>query len=384
MAVRVEVKPAVLAWARERARIEPEQLESRFPRLREWESGERLPTLKQLEGYARATHTPVGMLLLPDPPVEPVPIPDFRTVRDRGVGRPSADLLDTIYACEQRQEWYRDHARSTRLEAVPFVGSVDLSSDVVATAEAMREALDFGLEARRSMRSWSQALDQLREHADESGVLVMVNGIVGSNTHRKLDPEEFRGFALADPLAPVIFVNGADTKAAQIFTLAHELAHLWLGETALSDADIAGRPDNAVERWCNDVAAEFLVPLASLRGEIGDLGDLSAELDRLASIYRVSTLVVLRRVHDAGQLSWDEYRSAFAAERARVLALMGERGSAGGNFYNTTPVRVSKRFARALIASTWEGQTLYRDAAHLLGFKKLSTLDRLGQTLGVD
>ncbi len=382
MVVRVDVEPELLVWARDRARADHEQLVTKFPKLPEWEAGETRPTLKQLEDYAQSTHTSLGMLLLREPPDEPMPIPDFRTIGDETVARPSADLLDTIYACQQRQEWYRDFARSNREQPLPFVGSVDVGADVVATASAMRDALDFTLADRRQIRTWSEALDQLRDRADETGVLVMINGIVGSNTHRRLDPAEFRGFALADALAPVVFVNGADTKAAQIFTLAHELAHLWLGQSAVSDADLASRADNAVERWCNRVAAEFLVPLDELQEEAGELSDLTAELDRLARVFKVSTLVVLRRLHDAGGLTWNGYRAAFIAERERVLGLIGERGTSGGNFYNTTPVRVSKRFARALIASAWEGQTLYRDAARLLGFKKLSTLDQLGHRLG--
>ncbi len=115
-----------------------------------------------------------------------------------------------------------------------------------------------------------------------------------------------------------------------------------------------------------------------------ELSDLTAELDRLARLFKVSTLVVLRRIHDSGLHEPERVSGPHTrTELDRVLGLMGERGGSGGNFYNTTPVRVSKRFARALIASTWEGQTLYRDAARLLGFKKLSTLDALGHSLGV-
>ncbi|WP_420445721.1 ImmA/IrrE family metallo-endopeptidase [Candidatus Poriferisodalis sp.] len=380
MTVRVNVEPALYAWASERSRLGVEELLHKFPKLRQWESGEHTPTLKQLESFARATRTPVGYFFLPEPPVEEVPIPDFRTIGDEQVARPSPNLLDTIFECQQRQDWFREYALGLGLEPIPHVGSLTVATPVGHAASVMSEALTFSVGQRGS--NWSDAFTYLRDQAEEVGILVMVSGVVGSNTHRKLDPQEFRGFALVDPIAPLVFVNGADTKAAQIFTLAHELAHIWLGETGLSDADLGSAPSIAAERWCNEVAAELLVPIEALRTEFAPAADLTAELNRLARRFKASTLVLLRRVHEAGFLAWDDYRKAYRAELARVMGLIVGAGD-GGNFYNTQPVRVSKLFARSVIASTLEGQTLHTDAFRMLGFKKISTFHELSERLGI-
>lgn len=380
MAVRVDVATSLYAWAAERSGLDSDELVHRFPKLRQWESGDHSPTLKQLERFAAATRTPVGYFFLPAPPAEQVPIPDLRTVGDRGVRRPSPDLLDTIYLCQQRQDWYRDYARGIGLDPASHVGSLSIATPVAEAASAMTAAMSFSTEQRGS--SWSEAFGYLRDQAEDSGVLVMVSGVVGSNTRRRLDPAEFRGFALADPLAPLVFVNGADTKAAQIFTLAHELAHIWLGESALSDADLGVQATHEAERWCNGVAGEMLVPLEALRSGFDARADLTEELDRLARRFKSSTLVVLRRVHEAGFLPWDAYRRAYGTEFRRVMELVGT-GGGGGDFYNTQPARVSKRFARSVIVSALEGQTLYADAFQMLGLKKLATFNGMGERLGV-
>ncbi len=377
---RVPVRPELLRWARERAGRDVAGLLKPFPRLEAWERGEVQPTLKQLERFARATHTPVGYLFLPEPPVERVPIPDFRSVTEEYADRPSPDMLDTVYLCQQRQEWYRDFARSMGEGPLPFVGSADLADDVEQTAADIRTALGFDVEERRQIRTWTEALRRFIEQADALGVLVMVSGVVGSNNRRKLDPKEFRGFALADDIAPLVFINGSDTKAAQMFTLAHELAHIWLGLSAVSDAQAAWVPTHEVERWCNRVAAELLVPLALMRDEYRAGDDLRVELDRLARHFKVSTLVVLRRIHDAGGLSREQLWREYDEELERLRAL--SKGS-GGDFYLTQPARVGKRFARALFVSAFEGQTSFTEAFRMLGLKKMATFRELGHRLGV-
>jgi Zn-dependent peptidase ImmA (M78 family) len=376
---RVEVKPEMLRWARERSGRSAASLRERLPKLELWERGEASPTLKQLEDFAKATYTPLGYLFLREPPIERVPIPDFRTLGNERVGHPSPDLLETIYICQQRQEWYRDFARSTGEAPLAFVGSARLGNDIEATAAGIRHALGFDLEERRQMPTWTEALRRFIEQADSLGILVMCSGVVLNNNHRPLDPDEFRGFAMADNLAPLVFINGADTKAAQMFTLAHELAHIWLGSSAVSDAQAVSLPENEVERWCNQLAAELLVPLAVMREEFQESAEVRSEVARLARRFKVSTLVILRRIHDAGGLTREELWRAYQEELERLRGL--PRGS-GGNFYLTQAARVSKRFARALVTSTLEGQTLYRDAFRMLGFSKLETFRELGRSVG--
>ena len=378
--VRVDVTPAMLHWAFDRSGLEPAVLATRFPQLPAWESGEKKPTLKQLEAFAKATHTAIGYYFGGGLPNEPVPIADFRTIANTPVSKPSGDLLDTVYLCQNRQYWYEEFMRMEGEPPLPFVGSAALTDPVEKVAANIRDTLGFSLEERRELATWAEALRRFIEQAETAGILVMVSGVVGNNNRRKLDPAEFRGFALADPLAPVVFVNGADSKAGQMFTLAHELAHIWLGETALSDSEARELPAHTVERWCNEVAAELLVPLAAVRAEYRRGAEPRRELGRLARRFKVSTLVVLRRMRDAGFLRLDEYRAAYEAELSRVR----ERAAAGGgNFYLTLGARVSKRFARAMIVSTLEGHSSFKDAFNLLGFRKLRTFKMLAESFGI-
>ena len=377
---RVGIEPALLRWACERSGRDTEDLLKRFPNLEAWERGSVLPTFKQLESFAKATRTPIGYLFLQKPPVEELPVTDFRTMGDVGVRSPSPDLLDTLYLCQQRQDWYREEARTAGEPPLEFVGRLTTADDVISSATLMRNTLGFDVERRRNSPTWTEALRQFIEQADASGMLVMVSGVVGNNNHRGLDPEEFRGFALTDPLAPLVFINGADTKAAQMFTLAHEIAHLWLGESGVSNAQAVSSPDHATERWCDQVAAEMLVPAELVRDEFNHANELSEEASRLARRFKVSTLVVLRRIHDVGGLN----REAFwAAYREEIDRLRERHVRHGGNYYLNVGARASMRFARALITSALEGRTSFAESMRLLDIKKVSAFREIAHNLGV-
>lgn len=380
---RVPVTPSLFTWAIERSGKDPEDLYNRFRDLPAWIDGAVQPKFSQLEQFAAVTHTPFGDFFLEEPPVDEVPIPDFRTIGNRGLRQPSPDLLETIFLCEQRQEWYQQHAVASGAEALEFIGSRTIDGPPGPVADLIRDQLQFRLEERRQDSSWSDALRRLIDTAEEAGILVMLSGIVGNNTHRPLNPDEFRGFALSDAYAPLIFINSVDTKAAQIFTLIHEVCHLWLGQTALTDAAMNITGTNETELWCNRVAAEVLVPTDSLRNNYQGT-PTTDELERLARLYKVSTLVVLKSIFDARLMPWEKFKAAYDTEHARVRgAMTGRNSGSGGDFYNTQPLRVSRKFARAIINDTKTGRTLHRDAYRLLGTKKHETFKKLGEKVGV-
>ena len=388
--VRVPVAAEVLRWAVARSGKDPAALRARFPKLDAWERGEAAPTFRQLEAFAKATFVPAGYLFLSEPPVEELPIPDLRTIDGQGifdrqgtidgpgVRRPSANLLDTIYICQRRQDWYREYARSIGEEPLAFIGSANLNDPAAETAARMRRDLNLDTHRWREYSGWEESLRDFVEQVDDAGILVMVNGVVGNSTRRKLEPQEFRGFALCDDLAPLVFINNADARAAQMFTLAHELAHLWHGASALSDVSPRPASNRGVETWCNRVAAELLLPLAELE-RILPPGNPINEVDSIRRRFKVSSLVVLRRLYEAGRLSDDEFERAYATERQR---LQQSQSGSGGNLYPTLMARVGRRFAQAVVRDASAGETLYREAYALLGVSKTATFNELRAQLG--
>lgn len=372
----------VLRWAAQRTRLDDGDLTARFHKWPLWLSGEAQPTLRQLEDFARLTHTAIGYFFLPQPPALALPVPDFRTLRDEVLAEPSSALLDTLYLCQQRQDWYRDHARMHGLPALQFVGSAGVHEAPEAVAQRLRETLGLFPETRRQLPTWTDALSQLIGKSEDAGVMVMVSSVVGSNSHRKLDVGEFRGFALADNLAPLVFLNGGDSKAAQMFTLAHELAHVWLGETGVSNTQAGQVPEQKTERWCNQVAAELLMPLEELRAVYQKDTPIPDEIQRLARAFKVSTLVALRRLFDAGYINQAELWQHYREEQER-LRTVRERSSSGGDFYRSLGARTSKRFARAIVSSTLEGLTSFPDAFRMLGMRKTATFYEAARELGV-
>jgi Zn-dependent peptidase ImmA (M78 family) len=376
---RVSVKPELLRWALERSGGSFTKLAEAFPKLDEWLSGDLQPTMNQLEAFAKRTGSPLGYFFLQTPPEESMPIPDFRTMAAGNRQRPSPDLIETIFSMQRRQGWMRDFLLDQGVEPLPFIGSAQPNETPVAIAKTMRTVLglESGWAGRRG--TWTEALHDFKEMVEGIGVLVVVNGVVGNNTHRTLDPKEFRGFVLCDPFAPLIFINGADAKGAQMFTLAHELAHLWLGKDAVFNLDRMQPADNEIERLCDSIAAEFLVPAVELRAWWAEATDEDTRFQFLARHFKVSPLVIARRALDLGLLSKPEFLAFYAAYLEDEHRHKQKDG--GGDFFATQGGRIGKRFADAVFRAVSEGRLLYRDAYQLTGLHG-ATYDTFSKRLG--
>ena len=379
--MRVDVKPDMLRWAVQRAGLSFEDLHKKFSKISLWEQGEVRPTLKQLEAFAKAVHVPVGYMFLPEPPVERIPLPDLRTIRKRKFSNLSPDLLDTIYAMQRRQAWLREELIECDAEPLDFVGSALLTDDPEDIGREMRRmaGLDDGWAS--TVRTWQEAVGALRRAVEQLGIMAVINGIVGNNTHRKLDVEEFRGFALSDEYAPLIFVNGADAKSAQMFTLVHELAHIWLGESALTDAGVTSQPSQDIESWCDRASAEFLVPARELKAYWRDIRHEEGRFEIIARRFKISPIVAGRRAMDLRLVGREDF---FAFYEEYIAKEHRQRTTGGkGDFYNNQNTRVCEMFATQVIRAAKGGRLSFKEAYELTGLHG-GTFQEYAHRLGVD
>ncbi|MEP6817776.1 MAG: ImmA/IrrE family metallo-endopeptidase [Marmoricola sp.] len=379
MTVRVDVAPAVLSWALDVTGADEEGLHRRF-KVDRWLNAEARPTLKQLQDFARAAGVPFGYLLLPLPPAWSLPVPDFRERFER-TPTPSASLIAVLGQSQRRQEWYRGYALGLGAERLEFVASAaDL--DPIETAARIRRALDFEVSDRHG--SSADTRKAMLKGFEALGGLTVATSIVDNNTRRSLDENEFRGFALVDDIAPLVFVNTHQTLNGQIFTLAHEFAHVWRGVSGIGNEDPRKDGQSEIERWCNAVASEVLVPRADLESRHAAVAStpLTEALDALAHDFRCGTLVVLQALHRTGVRRIDNYVNAYDQEVARLLSLSAPSEGGGGDHYNNRPFRVGERLSRALIADALEGRTSIEEAMRLMSMKSLSTFDEYARRLG--
>ena len=350
------IKNNIIKWARERSSLSIESAAKKLSIKQEvwedWEKGVTQPTFKKIEKIAQKFYVPLGYLFLDTPPIEQLPIPDFRTINNEELKKPSPELLDVVYDAQRKQTWLTEIRAQEEQPQVLNIENYKNDEQIITT---IRDDLGINF-LQKEAKNHGIFLRNIIESLDEQGFMVIRNGIVGNNTHRPLKTDEFRGFALYDKYAPLIFINGKDAKAGQIFTIIHELAHLLLGESGLD-----GSFNKNTEQRCNKIAAEVLVPSHQLK-EIYQRGN---EED-IAKQFKVSSFVILIKAKQLGLITQDYLDERWQYFKDKILKISNVdfkkfstqifESRAGG-----------KQFLHTVINYTLAGKTLYRDAYKLTG-----------------
>ncbi len=363
MSTRVNINNEMLTWAITRAGHELPAFADEFPPVQKWLDGEKEPTVKQLENFSKKVYLPFGYLLLPEPPEEELPVPFFRT-NGTQADKVSVNVYDTILIIQQRQNWLRDYLRENDFEPLPFVGRFQNSRDINAIVRDIRNVLQLPENWASNFRTWTEALGHLVEVIEDKGIIASFNGVVGNSTKRKIPVEECRGFVLVDEFAPFMFINNSDFKAAQMFTIVHELAHIWTGHSAGFDFRKMQPADHPMEKLCDQVAAEFLVPETSFN----ETWNSNQNMNAVARHFKVSEIVIARRALDTGKWTKRQFLQFYEAYKKREFRRKDNQPS-GGDFFATAKKRLSITFATHIHQAVKSGQILYRDACKLTSMK---------------
>jgi len=276
--------------------------------------------------------------------------------------------MDTIQMMQSRQSWMREYLIEHGEDSLNFVQSINIHDNVADIAQHIRDTLQITADWASKHSTWTDALNFLRETIENTGIMVVVNGIVGNNTHRKLDPQEFRGFVLVDEYAPLLFVNGSDGKAAQMFTLAHELAHVFFGYSAAFDLRSSLPSDDFTETKCDQVAAEFLVPAHDFKSAWDCAEKTDNLFQNIARKFKVSEIVVARRSLDLAFIDKAAFFSFYEHYQTKERKTRASQ-TGGGNFFANQKFRIGRRFAESVILATKEGSLLYSEAYQLTGLR---------------
>lgn len=363
MKTEVDINIDMLTWAISRAGHDIDEFTTKTPKVVDWIEGKKKPTIKQLEAFSKKVYLPFGYLFLPKPPEEKLPIPFFRT-NGKKSEKFSVNIYDTIQLMLQRQNWLNNHLKEDGFEALQFVGSYNGINDVDLIVQNIRQVLGLNQNWASEFKTWQEALNRLVEIIEDIGIITVFNGVVENNTSRPLNVEECRGFVLVDDYAPFMFINNADSKSAQMFTLIHELAHIWTGHSAGFDFRKLQPASDPTEKLCDKIAAEFLVPAIALN----EIWEGFSKLKDYSKHFKVSEIVIARRALDISKITKQEFFSFYEKYKKREFDKKKTQ-SPGGDFYATAKKRLSVTFAHHIDQAVKSGKLLYRDAYKLTSMK---------------
>jgi Zn-dependent peptidase ImmA (M78 family) len=366
-AVRVEVASSIWDWVSNAAYFEDvdERLLSYF---RKWRNNEKRPTCVQLEDLSRKIHIPFGYFFLKSPPQEQFPLLEFRTVNS-AAPKPSRNLIDTYCQMAAIQDWMRDYLLEQGNERLPFVGSCKNNNTPEEIAAVIRGSIGMAKDWYTRSPDIKESFNKLRNLFESTGILILQNGVVGQNNHRRLSVDEFRAFTLIDKYAPLIFINNNDTAGGKLFSLLHEAVHIWLGLHSFFNEN-----SNLVfnispqETLCNAVAAELLVPniLFIDKWDNTHITALNDKIACVAKYFKCGVITIARKALDNNYINQSQYKE-FTAKIIAKTRTGNKNSSSGEDYYKTAISRYGEPLVLALDNSIKEGKTLYTEAFRLTG-----------------
>lgn len=364
--VKVNIQPTIISWAM--SQTDEDKLGAKLlSNIKQWLDGTKTPTFNQIEEFSRKANIPLGYFFLQTPPIENIELLEYRTIDSVELANPSRDLIDTINEMERVQDWMKQYRQDTGFDALRFVGCLKGQKEPEYIAECIRKELDLELKWYDKCENLRDSFNYIRGQLDESGVLVMLNGIVGKNTHRVLNIEEFRAFVMVDEWAPLIFINNADSQGAKLFSLFHEIAHIWLGEDDLYNDRRNSNNIKPLEVLCNAVASELMVPLEVFVKEWNSISekDKQEKIKLLAKNFKCSESVIARKALDIDKIDKQLYDDIVEEAIEAYKTMKENKGTGGGDYYNTAKNRLDRYFVRALCESITSGRTTFTEAYRL-------------------
>ncbi|MDR2352260.1 MAG: ImmA/IrrE family metallo-endopeptidase [Deltaproteobacteria bacterium] len=373
-------------WAIENSDVDKKTIFDIFPKLGDWISGNDKPTMRELSDFSLKTHIPIGYFFLKNPPKEEhIELLKYRTIQSHKSSTISKNLRDTVLQMTNIQDWMRKYFITYEKAQNSFVASLKNVTSVELMSNFIRNNLNIEVDWFTKNSDPSKNFKFLRSKIQKLNIIVMMNGIVGSNTKRSLNIEEFRAFTMIDYYAPLIFINAKDSSTGRIFSLMHELTHVAIGENSLFNAGINSDIQSCgdIEKICNAVAAEILIPIELFKDQWEkNKNEVNEQkiISNLASHFKVSKIAIARRAYDQKLIIKDVYNFY----DNKTPNINEPKKSKGGNSYKTFLSRFDENFLKIINKCVRTGYLLYTDAYGLTGvnrtffdnvMNKLNTLD---------
>lgn len=359
----IDISPKVLEWAIRYVELS-DMGTSSLELLKKWQIGEKKPTFSQLRDISARINIPFGYFLLQDPPVEHYPLVDFRTVDSMHLNNPSRNLLDTIDSMTEAQTWMIDYVRSNDITPLSYVGALSENDSVSLVVNLIRDVLNLQSDWNSGFKDVPTAYKFIKTRISDSGTMVMQSGIVGSNTRRKLDLEEFRAFTLINEYVPLIFINSVDSETGKIFSVFHEFAHIIVGQNNLYNSWIFDDRENGkLEALCNAAAAELMVPDELFIVKWNTLAEnVDEKILSLAKCFKCSRFVIVRKALDNGFVTKQIYKKMIDKFKEELSRISSISTKGGGDYYRNKCSQLDRNLVFALNASIKEGKTQYTEA----------------------